>query len=53
MELTLGNHQLIADDILEAQSASAHPVRERLMAYALTALHRSGRGTEAVQAYDR
>ncbi|AUG78997.1 hypothetical protein CFP65_4243 [Kitasatospora sp. MMS16-BH015] len=49
-ELELGHAPLVADALAEA--AREHPMRERLCAARMTALHRSGRQSEALAAYD-
>ncbi|GAA2132985.1 hypothetical protein GCM10009760_08630 [Kitasatospora kazusensis] len=49
-QLELGNPQTVAEGIGEL--VERHPLRERLQAARMTALHRSGRRTEALAAYD-
>jgi hypothetical protein len=51
VELRLGHHQSIVDELLDV--TTAHPGRDRLTAALLLALHRSGRTAEATAAYDR
>jgi DNA-binding SARP family transcriptional activator/tetratricopeptide (TPR) repeat protein len=51
VELRLGHHQSIVDELLDM--STAHPGRDRLTAALLLALHRSGRTAEATAAYDR
>ena len=51
VELRLGNHQLVADEIVGL--VAANPTRERLLGQAMLALYRVGRTAEALQAYDR
>ncbi|MFD5651853.1 BTAD domain-containing putative transcriptional regulator [Streptomyces sp. NPDC127039] len=46
----LGRHTVVADRL--AETVRAHPLRERLLAVHMTALHRSGRRTEALACYD-
>ncbi|MER5639749.1 BTAD domain-containing putative transcriptional regulator [Kitasatospora sp. NPDC002227] len=49
-ELSLGHAPLVAEALTEA--GREHPMRERLCAARMTALHRSGRQSEALAAYD-
>ncbi|WFE27836.1 AfsR/SARP family transcriptional regulator [Solwaraspora sp. WMMD791] len=49
VELRLGNHRLIADEL--AALSAAHPTRDRLTSAAMLALHQSGRSAEAVSVY--
>ncbi|WP_354643001.1 BTAD domain-containing putative transcriptional regulator [Kitasatospora camelliae] len=49
-ELALGRAPVVADRLREV--AERHPLRERLQAVRMTALHRSGRRTEALAAYE-
>lgn len=51
IELQLGNHHATANEI--TSMATAHPTHERLVAQAMTALHRTGRTAEALLAFDR
>jgi DNA-binding SARP family transcriptional activator len=51
VELRLGNHQLLADEIVGL--VAANPTRERLLGQAMVALSRVGRTAEALQAYER
>jgi DNA-binding SARP family transcriptional activator len=51
IELGLGKHHQVVAEIIEA--SAVHPTRERLVAQMMRALYRSGRGSEAVTAYDR
>jgi DNA-binding SARP family transcriptional activator/tetratricopeptide (TPR) repeat protein len=51
VELRLGHHADVVDEIVRL--AAAHPSRERLAGQMMLALARSGRGAEALQAYDR
>jgi DNA-binding SARP family transcriptional activator len=48
-ELRLGNHQAIADELIEL--SAANPTRDRLLAALMVALHRTGRSAEAVAVY--
>ncbi|MFB7650622.1 MULTISPECIES: BTAD domain-containing putative transcriptional regulator [unclassified Streptomyces] len=48
--VALGRHTVVADRLADA--VRAHPLRERLLAVHMTALHRSGRRTEALACYD-
>jgi DNA-binding SARP family transcriptional activator len=48
-ELRLGNHVVIADELLAL--SAAHPTRDRLTAAAMLALHRAGRSAEAVSVH--
>ncbi|MBP0458746.1 AfsR/SARP family transcriptional regulator [Streptomyces montanisoli] len=48
--VALGRHTVVADRL--ADTVRAHPLRERLLAVHMTALHRSGRRTEALACYD-
>ncbi|MDH6579914.1 BTAD domain-containing putative transcriptional regulator [Kitasatospora sp. MAP5-34] len=49
-QLELGDVQAVTDGIGEL--VERHPLRERLQAARMSALHRSGRRTEALSAYD-
>ena len=49
-ELTLGNAPAVADDI--GTTVERHPLRERLQAAWMSALHQSGRRAEALAAYE-
>lgn len=49
VDLHLGRHMDIVGDLVEA--TTAHPLRERLWAQLMTALHRGGRRAEALSAY--
>ncbi|MEU4470144.1 BTAD domain-containing putative transcriptional regulator [Micromonospora sp. NPDC023888] len=51
VELRLGNHRDIVDDVVEL--AGKHPTRERLAGQMMRALARSGRGPEALTSFDR
>jgi DNA-binding SARP family transcriptional activator len=51
IELRLGNHDQVADEIRDL--AAANPGRERLVGQLLLALHRGGRTPEALRFYDR
>jgi DNA-binding SARP family transcriptional activator/tetratricopeptide (TPR) repeat protein len=51
IELRLGNEQRVLREI--SGLADAHPDRERLVAGKLRALHRAGRGVEALHYYDQ
>jgi DNA-binding SARP family transcriptional activator len=50
-ELRLGNHQSIADELIEL--SAANPTRDRLTAALMMALHRAGRSAEAVAVYNQ
>jgi DNA-binding SARP family transcriptional activator len=50
VELRLGHHQLVVDEM--AQAAALNPSRERLVGLAMTALHRSGRTAEALRHFE-
>lgn len=50
-ELRLGNHQAIADELIEL--SAANPTRDRLSAALMVALHRTGRSAEAVAVYNQ
>ena len=50
-ELRLGNAQAVAEDIGDA--ADRDPLRERLQAARMSALHQSGRRAEALAAYEQ
>jgi DNA-binding SARP family transcriptional activator len=49
VELRLGNHQSIVDELIEL--SAANPARDRLSAALMVALHRSGRSAEAATVY--
>jgi DNA-binding SARP family transcriptional activator/tetratricopeptide (TPR) repeat protein len=49
IELRRGNHTQVVEEIIQA--ATDNPSRERLAHQMMTALHRSGRPTEALRAY--
>jgi DNA-binding SARP family transcriptional activator/tetratricopeptide (TPR) repeat protein len=51
IELRLGNHVAVADEILRL--CDANPTRERLIGQVLLALSRAGRGAEALQRFDQ
>lgn len=51
LELRLGRHHEIVDEVVELSARNR--TRERLMEHMMLALHRTGRSTEALQAYDR
>jgi DNA-binding SARP family transcriptional activator len=48
-ELRLGNHRLIADELMAL--SAVHPARDRLTAAAMLALHRAGRSADATGVY--
>jgi DNA-binding SARP family transcriptional activator len=50
-ELGLGRHRGIISEL--AEQVSQHPLRERLRCLLMTALHRSGRQSEALEVYRR
>jgi DNA-binding SARP family transcriptional activator len=50
-ELRLGRHREVIDEIRSA--AAANPTHERLLGQLMSALYRTGRGSEALTAYDR
>ncbi|MFY1632815.1 AfsR/SARP family transcriptional regulator [Solwaraspora sp. WMMB335] len=49
VELRLGNHRSIADELVAL--SAAHPTRDRLTSAVMLALHRAGRSAEAVSVY--
>lgn len=49
VELRLGNHRSIADELVAL--SAAHPTRDRLTAAVMLALHRAGRSAEAVSIF--
>jgi DNA-binding SARP family transcriptional activator/tetratricopeptide (TPR) repeat protein len=51
LELELGNHALVADEILRLPAADRQ--RERLVESAMIALYRSGRAADALLTFDR
>lgn len=50
VELRLGNHRVVVDEMLGM--SVDNPNRERLVALAMLALHRTGRTAEATQVFD-
>jgi DNA-binding SARP family transcriptional activator len=51
MELTLGRHNQLVEELVGV--VGEHPLRERLVELLMVALHRSGRSSEALDAYQR
>jgi DNA-binding SARP family transcriptional activator len=51
LELSLGNHAVVADEILRLSTEDQ--TRERLMELAMIAQYRSGRATDALRTFDR